>query len=241
MQRLSEAELDQLAERLAGVKRKTALGLEGLDGFFCALIASPRSVSPSEYLSAIVGGEMPSDGGFANLDEANVTVSLMLRHWNSIITDLDTDTIHVPLIDDVDPGQVPGREWARGFMRGVRLAGDGWAELFDDDNEGDLIVIPLVAGAVDPDWPKEPLTPDQDSDIVTSLTVGAARSYRHFAAVRRANAEAEALYEDAVDGALDDEEFYPETYVRPAPKVGRNDPCPCGSGRKYKRCCGEAA
>ena len=27
-------------------------------------------------------------------------------------------------------------------------------------------------------------------------------------------------------------------YVRNAPKVGRNDPCPCGSGRKYKRCCG---
>lgn len=25
---------------------------------------------------------------------------------------------------------------------------------------------------------------------------------------------------------------------RAAPKVGRNDPCPCGSGRKYKRCCG---
>ncbi len=29
----------------------------------------------------------------------------------------------------------------------------------------------------------------------------------------------------------------PETYVREMPKVGRNDPCPCGSGKKYKRCC----
>lgn len=26
--------------------------------------------------------------------------------------------------------------------------------------------------------------------------------------------------------------------VREAPKVGRNDPCPCGSGKKYKKCCG---
>ena len=26
--------------------------------------------------------------------------------------------------------------------------------------------------------------------------------------------------------------------VRDAPKVGRNDPCPCGSGKKFKRCCG---
>jgi preprotein translocase subunit SecA len=26
---------------------------------------------------------------------------------------------------------------------------------------------------------------------------------------------------------------------REAPKVGRNDPCPCGSGKKYKKCCGK--
>ena len=28
-----------------------------------------------------------------------------------------------------------------------------------------------------------------------------------------------------------------ETYVRQQPKIGRNDPCPCGSGKKYKKCC----
>jgi SEC-C motif len=27
-----------------------------------------------------------------------------------------------------------------------------------------------------------------------------------------------------------------ETYVREEPKIGRNDPCPCGSGKKYKKC-----
>jgi len=29
--------------------------------------------------------------------------------------------------------------------------------------------------------------------------------------------------------------------VRRGPKVGRNDPCPCGSGKKYKKCCLRAA
>jgi uncharacterized protein YecA (UPF0149 family) len=28
------------------------------------------------------------------------------------------------------------------------------------------------------------------------------------------------------------------TIVRHDPHVGRNDPCPCGSGRKFKKCCG---
>ena len=32
-----------------------------------------------------------------------------------------------------------------------------------------------------------------------------------------------------------------ETFRRQTPKVGRNNPCPCGSGKKFKRCCGKAA
>ena len=39
-----------------------------------------------------------------------------------------------------------------------------------------------------------------------------------------------------VDGRLPK----PETVKRTQPKVGRNDPCPCGSGKKYKKCCGAA-
>ncbi len=34
---------------------------------------------------------------------------------------------------------------------------------------------------------------------------------------------------------------FPEPYLRTMPKVGRNDPCPCGSGKKFKKCCLETA
>ena len=43
------------------------------------------------------------------------------------------------------------------------------------------------------------------------------------------------------DGAVDGEQAppaKPQTVVREAPKIGRNDPCPCGSGKKYKQCHG---
>jgi len=33
----------------------------------------------------------------------------------------------------------------------------------------------------------------------------------------------------------------PQTFVKTGPDVGRNDPCPCGSGKKYKKCCGAKA
>ena len=47
-----------------------------------------------------------------------------------------------------------------------------------------------------------------------------------------------------IDGAwmyLDGEMVKPEPVVRGTPKVGRNEPCPCGSGKKYKKCCGSVA
>jgi len=42
-----------------------------------------------------------------------------------------------------------------------------------------------------------------------------------------------------VDGKwlYDKGEIVPKTIVRSSPKVGRNEPCPCGSGKKYKHCC----
>jgi hypothetical protein len=39
------------------------------------------------------------------------------------------------------------------------------------------------------------------------------------------------------DESADASTIYPSTFVRDAPKIGRNDPCPCGSGKKYKKCC----
>ena len=40
------------------------------------------------------------------------------------------------------------------------------------------------------------------------------------------------------DGSKDTKGWHDGTYRREGPKIGRNDPCPCGSGKKYKKCCG---
>ena len=48
-----------------------------------------------------------------------------------------------------------------------------------------------------------------------------------------------------VNFALDAHDYWLERRLKPAtvrrvePKVGRNDPCPCGSGKKFKQCCGQ--
>ena len=232
---LSAGEIDQLAARLDAIENPDALSLEGVDGLFCALIASPASVLPSVYLPVILGAEPANSGAFADLADAQATMSLLMRYWNSIIADLEQESIHLPFVFEAEPGEVLGREWARGFVVGVDLAPDGWDELFDDENEGDLFVILLAAGEIDPEWPKETVTPKLRDDVLKSMAVGVARAYWRFRGAHIPDAAA--AFDQAVDAA---DVGDVETTVRAAPKVGPNDPCPCGSGKKYKKCCGAA-
>ena len=66
-----------------------------------------------------------------------------------------------------------------------------------------------------------------------------------FVAQYEMNGRAEEHHETAQfvkkDGAwlYDSGDVKTATVVRSGPKVGRNDPCPCGSGKKYKQCCGK--
>ena len=86
-----------------------------------------------------------------------------------------------------------------------------------------MFAIPLVAGEVDPAWPREPLPPEKSEELLAWTGVGFVRSYRYFATARR---------------TADRSQRMQATYRRAEPKTGRNDPCPCGSGQKFKRCCG---
>ena len=54
-------------------------------------------------------------------------------------------------------------------------------------------------------------------------------------------AEARAAYDAAIQQDQSDQERVTAPIRRGQPKVGRNDPCPCGSGKKYKKCCGRTA
>lgn len=228
---LSEADIERLATRLAANKSPTALSLEAVDGLFCALIASPTLVGPSGYLPVILGADPENTKAFAGLKDANDTLSLLMRYWNAILADFSDETVHLPYIEVPGTNNILGRDWARGFMRGTRLAPDGWNRLFTDKEEGLPVTIALVAGEIDPQWPQEPLTEEKSNELLQSMFAGAARAYLYFKKDRQT------LLESAGSESSSDEEYL-ETYVRPERKVGRNELCPCGSGRKFKKCCG---
>jgi uncharacterized protein len=230
---LTDSELERLAKRLSQSRNPDALSLEAVDGLFCALIASPAMVMPSQYIPVILGTDPKQTAAFADLKDVNDTLSLLMRYWNSIAEDFRSgDQLHLPYLKEPGTDNIPGREWARGFMRGTRLAAGGWDRLFQDDQEGMAIAIPLVAGEVDPAWPKEPLSKERKDELLQWMFASAARAYRYFEPDRRAPAQ------QTKSDSSQEEDDYPETYVRPERKRGRNEPCPCGSGKKFKNCCG---
>jgi len=128
-----------------------------------------------------------------------------MRYWNSIIADFEQESIHLPFI--VEPGidGIPGRAWARGFLKGTRLAPEGWSDLWDSEGDGQLLSVSLVAGELDPTWPTEALTKEKEDELLQWMFAGAARAYRHFADARREFADAR--YDDAIEEEVDD--YYP--------------------------------
>ena len=81
-----------------------------------------------------------------------------------------------------------------------------------------------------------------DEDTVVSLAFDKEKLYKNMVA-----AKADWLYElpqwNAIFSEEEQKKLYKEqkesTTIRKEKKIGRNDPCPCGSGKKYKKCCGK--
>jgi SEC-C motif-containing protein len=70
-------------------------------------------------------------------------------------------------------------------------------------------------------------------------TVEFIASYREKGAMRTHHEVAQFVKEQGRWFFQDGKQVPPKTVQREGAKVGRNDPCPCGSGRKYKKCCGK--
>jgi uncharacterized protein len=224
---LTDAELDRLGDFLKSCKGGRAMNLEELDGFFAALIAGPEIVMPSEYYREVFGGETLDVCDFGNFKEGNEVLGLMMRHWNIIAATLHKGEVYVPLLLEDEDGIAHGNDWALGFMRGMAMRHDSWAELIDDEEHGGCLIPMIVLHHEhdkDPKMRPKPITPEQREDLIVHMAAGLLGTHRYFRTHPKTYA-----------GTT----FKPEPR-RTAPKIGRNDPCPCGSGKKYKRCCGGA-
>jgi uncharacterized protein len=227
-QPLTDAEFERLTGVLGRFDNKHPMNLEQLDGFLAALICGPQIVRPSEYLPVICGDDMVLEDTFGAQSVLQDFLSLIMRHWNVIADTLHSGDVFLPLLLEDENGISHANDWAKGFLRGMELRKAEWAALLDDEKHGGwLVPIFALAHEHDPDPEirayKAAISNEEREKLIVGAAAGVTGIYRYFQKQR-------SVEEQPSDTAT--------TFRRTLPKIGRNDPCPCGSGKKFKQCCG---
>jgi uncharacterized protein len=216
---LTDEELDELGEfLLSPATPEDAMDIAMLDGFLTALAIGPHTLPPSAWMPLVWGGEM----AWQSREQADRMIGLVFRHANSIVFHLrdEPDTFEPLLYEREHEGAlVPVLdEWCTGFVEGMALDEEGWLPLVESA-EGDELLYPiLLFGSEDgaAALRDDPTLEDRSEEFAELLGERIMAIRERWLPTRKQKS----------------------TLRREEPKVGRNEPCPCGSGKKFKKCCG---
>lgn len=228
LERNVDPETEALEELLDQLWDDGAMDLEELDGFFAALHCCPELVPPALYLPEILGDATENQEIFPGPEAAHLFFGLILHYWNAVSDAFHEGATFEPLLREDEHGKVYGNNWSLGFLRGLELREEAWREILDNEEKfGWLGPILALAQENDPDPEmrsyQEPVGEELREELLQGLAEMVTHLYQYFAPHRLLNATVAVRSGDASPGKQ---------------KIGRNDPCYCGSGRKYKKCCG---
>ena len=223
---LAEADYDRLDGLLDSLGNGDAMIVEELDGFLAALACGAEVVPSEEYLPEILG--LPDDAEGAGNAPAEL-LELIERHRLQVEAALAAQD-YAPVLAHDEHGHPDGVAWAVGFLRGVEMRPEGWEAMIEEDEFSDALdAVETLAATLDDDAPAaaRKLGRRERDALIDQMIADVADIHEFFRPFRKAGTTPQAMRV--------------ETVRREGPKVGRNDPCPCGSGKKYKLCCGRQA
>jgi len=223
---LTEKEMEQLETFLLSRidddedttnKDEGIFDISSLDGFFTAVVSGPVMLAPSQWMAAIWGDFEPQ---WETEKEFEVIFTLLMRYMNNIAEQLLIEPesfeplfmqreVEEKIYTIVD-------DWCYGYMMGVELCEAEW-----NLESLDIIVLitPIKTFGSDEGWQQlNTMSKLEIDNIRRAITPNAQKIHAYWLARRKS--EPENL-----------------PFQRNEPRVGRNDPCPCGSGKKYKKCC----
>lgn len=246
----SFALLDQTErERLATLLRP----LPWIDGLIAAVVITPDAPDEADevegaldWLDIIWSEEKDDEVDKLTARQSVEIVAPVMDHYCHVADSLfdESDTYRPYLAGFSDPLEAAS-QWAAGFCGGLSLNMEAWVPLLADEDALPLLVA-IFSLVGDGELPDDIRADSLFRDVPLHRREQMRRSAVEMLPeiVRALHEHALGLYADFdpdEDDDLDPDEASlegpQETYVRSAPKVGRNDPCPCGSGKKHKRCC----
>lgn len=195
-----------------------ALALDALQGFVAAVVTSPDPIEDEEWIEVALDGAP----GMPDPDDNIALLRLMRAMRDDVEAELNEGQgLTMQVYPDPDaPDGHDLETWCAGYMEGVSIAPTPWDEVGDPEEIDELLFPMMVVGDVLDDEQKQAIG-DRELERLAKecrdeVANAAVHLFRYFHVLRN----------------------IPEPERRETPKVGRNDPCPCGSGKKHKKCCG---
>ncbi|MHB1233637.1 MAG: UPF0149 family protein [Burkholderiales bacterium] len=237
-QPLTEDELDELDTFLISDEMpEECMDISTLDGFLAAIVLNPDLIMPSQWLPWVWdmenGEEAPE---FATMEQATRIMGFVMRHYDTVQRSINEGWFD-PLLFEL--AQTDGSEfldaegWCAGFMLGVSMFIDPlWRPVLEKHTD---LIAPMVLLGTEKGWKVLEASGNYKTaaqEAYAAIPMAVAALYAYFQPWREQAAN------KRVAGAVRSGPGAALSFRRGAEKVGRNDPCPCGSGKKFKKCCG---
>ena len=206
-----------------------------LAGFLFSMANAPELIPPSEWLPIVFNDQ---DAPYETRSEAEEVTQAMMALYNNCVRGRVKGKVSLPPGCEIRPqpldnlgDDAPLSQWARGFMAGHTYLEDIWNDYTPDEVDEEfgavLMVLtffasPALADAFHKEG-KGKTSLEHLAETVITIFPDALLEYAHMG---------QAIFQTRRE--LND----PRLESSDLPKVGRNDPCPCGSGKKFKKCCG---
>jgi uncharacterized protein len=197
-----------------------------LDGFVTGVLACPETIPPSDWLAHVWG--VAGDAQFPDLATAKETIDAVMTQYNSVANRITQSFWIEPIYEiDMNSDETLWEPWVDGFTRAMALRPEAWDALLahaDDETRATMIFIMALQ---DINTGNSTFT-DEEIDQIDAEAPDLIP-----------NCVATILHQSRPELAGPTAANLPSEPFKSAPRPGRNDPCPCGSGRKYKGCCGK--
>lgn len=226
-----------------GEDPQESLFLEELHGFLFGLAITPEVIMPSEWYPMVFGEKGPK---FEDEQDAQRCMGHLMVAYNRMIGEANAGSLRFPFdyqtMKDQEYELV--EEWAYGLFLALSMRPDIWgmSEEYEDKPDEEIpedildvinsssvitaLALPDEREQIFEPMPGKQTNPDEElEDMLYGMLPLCVETLMHHGTT---------LQKKRLDGKRVPE----KSIIKKADKVGRNELCPCGSGRKYKKCCG---
>jgi uncharacterized protein len=205
----------------------TALLPEALEGYLVAVILCPKMLPPGEWIDGVFGPSEEDIPEFPDPKTGQEVMTAILEYYNLIVKGIEQNCYEVPKDEDEDDPQLQIQEWSLGFANGLLRHLEDWEPIIDSGDIRFLWPLALFYSV----FPQGFLSDPELKKDAKELEAYARTLPEHLPSLIYE------LYEYNKESLSADTS--PTRPQKRGPRIGRNDPCPCGSGKKYKHCCGK--